>query len=233
MKVEIAVLCYNEAKNLPALEEALAAVHASVTGLELNFVIVDNGSLDDTQTAIKPLLERLLFTRLLTIPVNQGYGYGVRTALEALSGNVIGFMWGDNQFDAVVLKSMIQTFVDQSTVQVVKTYRTKRYDGRLRLLVSKVYQLVFRLLYGIYTHDINSGPKLFRADFLQKIKPFRSNDWFIDAELMIKSTRNSSSSQIVEFPIAFYPRKFGKSNVRLSTCFQFFWNLIKYKIVNL
>lgn len=233
MKVMIAVLCFNEAKNLPFLVETLVAVKKQIKDAEVSFLVVNNGSTDETAKVIDSIITNTDFFESITIPVNLGYGYGVKKALDSISGDIIGFMWGDNQFDATILKPMIQTFIDQPNVQVVKTYRTKRYDGRLRLFVSRIYQLIFRLLYGIYTHDINSGPKLFRTDFLSALKPFHSNDWFIDAELMIKSTRNSTFNQIVEFPITFYPRKFGKSNVRFSTCFQFFWNLIKYKFVKL
>jgi glycosyltransferase involved in cell wall biosynthesis len=203
-----------------------------VPACALRVLLIDNGSKDSTPEAITNAEQQYSFVRHYSIPVNEGYGYGVRMGLGQLSGDVVGFMWGDNQFDAKILKPMIEAFIEKSAVQLVKTYRVKRYDGRFRLLISKIYQLLFRILYGIYTHDINSGPKLFRADFLKGLQPLRSNDWFIDAELMIKSTKNCQPSQVIEFPITFHPRKFGKSNVKFSTCFQFLCNLIKYKFVN-
>lgn len=232
MTIDLGVLCYNEAKSIPGIIQTLAEVRRLLSACDLRVLLIDNGSKDATVEAIADIEREYSFVRHYSIPVNQGYGYGVRMGLGQLSGDVVGFMWGDNQFDAKILKPMIDTFFEKPKVQVVKTYRVKRYDGRFRLLVSKIYQLLFRMLYGIYTHDINSGPKLFRADFLKGLQPLRSNDWFIDAELMIKSTRKCEPSQVVEFPITFYPRKFGKSNVKFSTCFQFLCNLIKYKLVN-
>ncbi len=233
MKADIGVMCYNESKSIPAIVQALAEVRKSLPAVDLRVLLINNGSIDSTEQLIAEIEKQNEFVHHFTIPVNQGYGYGVRTGLDHLSGEVVGFMWGDNQFDANVIKPMIQTFLDKPDIQLVKTYRTKRFDGRSRLLVSKIYQIIFRILYGIYTHDINSGPKLFRAGFLKKLQPLRSNDWFIDAELMIKSTRNCLPNQVVEFPITFYPRKFGKSNVKFSACFQFLFNLVKYKFVKL
>lgn len=233
MRVDIGVMCYNESKSVPAIVQALFEVRKSLPAIDMQVLLINNGSTDSTEELIVDIEKKNDFIRHFTIPVNKGYGYGVRMGLERLSGDIVGFMWGDNQFDASVIKTMIQAFIDQSSVQLVKTYRTKRYDGRSRLVISKIYQMIFRILYGIYTHDINSGPKLFRGEFLKKLQPLQSNDWFIDAELMIKATRNCSPNQVVEFPIMFYPRKFGKSNVRFSALFQFLFNLIKYKFVKL
>jgi glycosyltransferase involved in cell wall biosynthesis len=233
MRVNIGVMCYNESKSIPAIIQALAEVRNSLSTIDLRVLLINNGSTDSTGQLIEEIEKQNEFVHHITIPVNQGYGYGVRMGLNHLSGDVVGFMWGDNQFDASVIKPMIQTFIDKPDVQLVKTFRTKRYDGSSRLLVSKIYQIIFRILYGVYTHDINSGPKLFRSEFLKKLQPLRSDDWFIDAELMIKATRNCRSNQVVEFPITFYPRQFGKSNVKFSACFQFLFNLIKYKFVKL
>ncbi len=233
MKVDIGVMCYNEAKSIPAIVQALAEMRRSLAVVNLQVLLINNGSTDSTGQVIEEMEKQNDFLRHFTIPVNQGYGFGVRTGLGQLSGEIVGFMWGDNQFDAGVIKPMIQTFIDKPDVQLVKTYRIKRYDGRSRLFISKIYQIIFRVLYGIYTHDINSGPKLFRAEFLKKLQPLRSDDWFVDAELMIKATRNCRPDQVFEFPITFYPRKFGKSNVKFSACFQFLFNLVKYKFVKL
>ncbi len=233
IRVEIAILSYNESKNIPVLMEFLSVVRGQLREVDLHMVIINNGSTDDTEEVIRQIESKYSFVRHYTIPVNKGYGYGVRTGLNNLNGDIVGFMWGDNQFDVAILLPMINAFVENTTIKIVKTYRVARHDGKLRLWVSKMYQLLFRLLYGIYTHDINSGPKLFRSSFLNKLGTLVSDDWFIDAEIMIKATRLIQSNEVREFPITFFPRKFGKSNVRLSTCFQFLWNLIKYKFIKL
>jgi glycosyltransferase involved in cell wall biosynthesis len=231
--VEIAVLSYNEEKNLPTLLEQLAQVRSNLSGVDFTVVVVNNGSTDNTEEALSRLEKEHPFVRHITIPINQGYGYGVAQGLSAVQGDVVGFMWGDNQFDPAIIATMLQVFQEKEAVQLVKTFRTKRYDGASRLFISKMYQIIFRVLYGIYTNDINSGPKLFRSSFLASLQPFRSTDWFIDAEIMIKATRAIKPAQVVEFPITFHPRKFGKSNVRFSACFQFLFNLLKYKFVKL
>ena len=233
IRVEIAILSYNEAQNILPVVQVLSEVRTQLSDIDLGVVIIDNGSKDDTLEVIKKIESEYSFVHHHHIPENKGYGYGIRVGLGMLRGDIVGFMWGDNQFDALILVPMIRAFIEDQKIQIVKTYRVARHDGALRLWVSQMYQLLFRLLYGIYTRDINSGPKLFRADFLKKIGILVSDDWFVDAEIMIKATRLIRPEEVKEFPITFFPRKFGKSNVRFSTCFQFLYNLIKYKFVKL
>lgn len=226
----IGVLSYNESRNMPLVVDKLVETLSLVKDLSFKILIIDNGSLDDTEESIKQLEKKYDNVSHILIPENKGYGYGVKQGLSSLSGDVVGFIWGDNQFDAGVIGDMIERFIKDPSLKLVKTYRTKRYDGRLRLVVSTFYQVLFKMLYGGNIKDINSGPKLFRSGFLnEKIIPLKYNDWFVDAEMMIKTVRNISSDEIAELPIEFFPRKFGKSNVKFSTCFEFFKNLFIFR----
>ena len=230
LSVSIGILCYNEQENiLRIVERLLDLFENSELSIDPKIVIINNGSTDSTATVIDELGQKHPIVSVLHIKENKGYGFGVRTGLESLRGDVVGFMWGDNQFDAGVTLKMIEEFLDKPNVQFVKTYRVTRHDGRLRLIVSRLYQLLFRLLYGKKVRDINSGPKLFRSKFYRSLLPLESNDWFVDAEIMIKAVSKLEKGQLVELPIDFFPRKYGKSNVKFSTCFEFFKNLFSYR----
>ncbi len=233
LRVDIGILSYNEAKSLPAVVSGVIQAFSSMTNISGTILIINNGSKDETPGVIAELEKKYPQVRHLAIPVNRGYGYGVAEGLKALRGDVVGYMWGDNQFDPEIVGELVRLLETNPELNLVKTYRAKRFDGRQRLVVSRLYQWLFRLLYGFYTIDINSGPKLFRAGFLQGLMPFRSTDWFIDAEIMIKASRRMTPGEMKELPIIFYPRKFGRSNVRVSDCWHFFRKLVKYKFVKL
>ncbi len=227
--VHIAILSYNESRNFPDVVRDLQAAFKDKSEVALTIFVIDNGSKDDTQTVIDGLMAEYPNVRKVTVKENKGYGYGVQQGLDALDADIMGYMWGDNQFDAAIVAELVDSF-DNNQVQMAKTYRAKRHDGGLRVLVSGFYQLMFRLLYGVFTRDINSGPKLFRRELLSQIRPFRYTDWFIDAEIMIKVSRILKRDQIKELPIIFRERKHGKTNVRAKDCVQFFYNLITYKL---
>lgn len=230
--VTIAILAYNEGKSISSIIGRLRETFVQNSSVRLKIVVVDNGSRDNTTEVLKQLTETDKDLSWITIPVNKGYGHGVKKGIQGLSGDIVGFMWGDNQFDASILQEMVELFRHDAQVQFVKTYREKRLDGRLRLVVSKIYQMVFNILFHTHIRDINSGPKLFRYNFAQQMIPYlTATDWFIDAEMMIYSTSHLTPEQYAELPIVFYPRKYGKSNVRFSACWQFFKNLLIRKFI--
>jgi glycosyltransferase involved in cell wall biosynthesis len=232
-KVEIAILSYNEAKSLPAVVNDLNAAMGKLVDVEFRILVVNNGSKDETPEVVYDLEQKNSNIRHITIEKNLGYGFGVKSGLSALQGDIVGYMWGDNQFDASIVADLVKKMISNKDLHMTKTYRKERQDGNFRLVVSGIYQAVFQVLYGFYTIDINSGPKIFRAEFLSKILPLKSDDWFVDAEIMIKASRLISKNEITELPIVFRPRKFGRSNVRFIDCFQFLYNLLKYRFVKL
>lgn len=231
MIIKIGVLSYNEAKSLPDIVLRLAESFNGLQDSRLDIVIINNGSTDNTGEVISRLESEYPNVSHLDIPVNKGYGYGVKSGLSSLKGDICGFMWGDNQFDASIVAEMARKFMENPEIKMVKTYRTRRYDGQYRVIISGIYQFIFKVLYGAKVRDINSGPKLFRRDFLSSILPLKSDDWFVDAEIMIKATKILDSNKLIEMPIEFFPRKYGKSNVRFSACFWFLYNLLKFKFI--
>jgi len=200
-----------------------------ISNFYYDILIIDNGSKDNTVEVISSLEKQYACVSHIKLPENKGYGFGIRKGLEVLNGDIVGYMWGDNQFDAGVVAEMVKEFIKNEQIMIVKTYRTKRHDGRYRLLISSIYQILFKMLYGGYVKDINSGPKLFKEDLFRRIIPLNSNDWFIDAEIMIKVTKLLKKEEIVQLPIEFFPRKYGKSNVKFNACLEFVHNLVKYK----
>lgn len=230
--VAIGILCYNEEKNLSKILDRLIECRSDYPEIDLKLKVINNGSSDNTDAVIGNYELLHPFISHLNIEVNHGYGFGIRAGLSSLNGEIVGFMWGDNQFDAEVIFKLCTEMMQNEDCQMAKTYRIKRYDGRMRLVTSKIYELIFNILYNNNIRDVNSGPKLFRRGYLEKILPLTSNDWFIDAEIMIKTLKISSPILIREIPIEFYPRESGKSNVKFSSCFQFLKNLVKYKIFN-
>jgi hypothetical protein len=117
----------------------------------------------------------------------------------------------------------------KNKLDLVKTYRTKRGDGIKRKLLSYCYNICFSLLFpGVNSSDINSKPKIFSREAYKKLD-LKSNDWFIDAEIMIQAKRNNF--KIKEIPTSFLGLKGSrKSFVNSITIFEFIRNLIVYRI---
>ena len=222
-ELSLVVPLYNEKANVPRVptEIALALEEA---GICYELVLVNNGSQDDTGDRLAALAALNPRIQVVTVPVNQGYGWGVLCGLAQARGAYLGFMGGDGQIRAEVIPAVFE-LARSGKVELAKVRRVRRGDGPLRALVSTVCNQLFPLLFPVGTRDINGTPKIARAEVLRSLD-LRSKDWFIDAEIMIRlgqlGWRNG------EIDTDFLPREGGSSNVRLSTLLEFLLNMARF-----
>src|SRR3989344_3724440 len=154
-------------------------------------------------------------------------GWDMRSGLEAATGRNIAVIDGDGQMpssDIVKVYRMLQV----GGYDLVKTFRAQRYDGLYRASISKIYNLMFRLLFPGAAHfrDINSKPKVMTRGAYAKMH-LASNDWFTDAEIMIEALRNRL--KVGEVSTIFYRNERRASFVPPSAIMEFIRNLLYYR----
>ena len=133
-------------------------------------------------------------------------------------------MGGDGQ---VLAPDVLRTYLRylEGDVALAKVCRVSREDGQQRQFVTKVWNFVFTVLFGLRARDINGSPKIFSRSLLPWLKP-EQKDWFLDAEVILKVSY--TGGKIADVPIHFLPRREGHSNVRLGTLVEFGHNLRRY-----
>ena len=89
MKYSIVIPCYNEEDNLPNL---IKSISEFAKGKELEFVLVENGSKDNSFALMKNLTHDKDFIKIVKVEVNQGYGYGLHQGIKSASGDFIGWI---------------------------------------------------------------------------------------------------------------------------------------------
>ena len=70
MKYSIVIPCYNEEENLPHLVNCISEF---AQGRDLEFVLVENGSKDNSFALMKYLTKDTDFIKIVKVEVNQGY----------------------------------------------------------------------------------------------------------------------------------------------------------------
>ncbi len=155
-------------------------------------------------------------------------GWDMKSGFEKTSGKFIAVIDGDGQMP---IKDLVRVYkkIKNNNFDLVKTYRLTRGDGLWRKTISTIYNLIFIASFpGVKTRDINSKPKIFTRDFYNKLD-LKSDDWFIDAEIMINTRR--LKAKIIEMPTEFLGLcGKRKSFVRLPAVFEFIKNLILFRI---
>lgn len=180
-------------------------------GISFEIVAVQNGSHDSTPQILGELGKRFAELKVVDVSQNRGFGYGVIQGLAKSNGNLVGYMPGDGQIDPMVLPSIIQQ-MEQAQADIGKGRRVIRRDGWDRWLISKSYNLIGRLMFGLSTDDINGHPKLMTRNAFNLLQ-LSSHDHFIDAELLLKA--QVLDLRICEVDLEFRKRETGHSKVRV------------------
>jgi len=108
--------------------------------------------------------------------------------LEAASGRYVVVIDGDAQ-NPVEDVLRIYALLRDGDYEVMKGRRTIRHDGLYRRTISFGYNAIFRLMFRTWgLWDINGKPKAVTRRALEAMC-LRSDDWFIDAEIVIQARR--------------------------------------------
>ena len=222
MRVNIVLPFYNEEANAErVVTELLAAMRGD--DREIGLICVQNGSRDRTGEILTRLARSNPSINVVSVETNQGYGFGIRQGLQAARGEVVGYLDGDGQ---VKPADVLRVLDRMKTQRAAKAIRVVRGDGLWRRLVSACYNALFKFLFCVRARDVNAKPKFLRKEDLAKLT-LVSNDWFIDAEVMIKSS--ALGIEWVEEAVEFRKRASGTSNVRIGLIVEFLKNLLRWR----
>lgn len=186
-KFSLVIPVHNESANLPRVIPAARAVLAGVAQ-SFEIVLVDDGSTDETvKVAREAMGSEVEYLRVVTHRHKSGYGITVADGLRAATGDWVAFMDGDGQFDPHDLRLLVQV---TAGVDLVAGWRIRRADPWHRSVVSRTFNVLVRLLYGISYRDVDCGFKLMRRGLLEAASPLRARSALLNTELYFKAQRS-------------------------------------------
>lgn len=225
-QISLSIPCYNEEEVLRDTVTRLASVFETA-GVDVELVLVDNGSTDRTGEIMDELVDEGLPITKVVVDDNIGYGNGVLQGLAACRGTHVGFICADGQVEPADVLRVYQMCASSKTPRLVKVRRRFRMDGLNRKVVSVAYNFMTAALFGgLGSIDVNGNPKVFPREYLEPMK-LRSTDWFLDAEVMIRAKQ--LGLEVLEFNVLAQARGGGTSNVRAETCWEFVGNLLRFR----
>ncbi len=219
----IVIPCYNERESLPLLIEKLSDLSK-----EINFIIVDNGSTDESKDYLTNIKSSLNNIEIFFIKNNKGYGYGVAKALNSIQNSkYIGWIHGDLQFDFEGLKNTIKFFENTNPNDLIfyKGVRTGR--SNFDKFFSYFMGILASLILGNKFYEINAQPTIFNTKLIESATN-PPNDFRFDTYIYWLALNNKYSLKRENFE--FPPRKYGASkwNFGISSKLKFSYNLGKY-----
>ena len=226
-KLSLVIPCYNEAANLPLLVERCGVVFQGRDDVEV--VLVDNGSTDDSPAILAELLQDHGFIRSVRVEENQGYGHGILTGLRAAQGEILAWTHADLQTDpndALVGLARFEAADDPARLFV----KGRRYGRPVSDVVFTVGMAFFETaLLRTTMWDINAQPTMFSRAFFETWDD-PPGDFSLD--LFAYYSAAVAGLQMARFPVYFGERAHGISrwNVNWQAKVKFIRRTIDYSL---
>lgn len=231
---------YNEAKNIVGILHSIVAVKKTLKNSDLSVVIVDSQSPDGTALLANEYIQKHKLSNNFHIVIEterglgQAYNTGFNYAIDH-GADVLIQMDSDFSHDPAVIPKLINQIQNGADMAIGSRYIAGGYiPGEwpvIRVVNSKVARYIARNIGGV-TKSVSDPTAGFRATRAQIIKDldFKANDasgYVVQVKLV--NDVSKAGFAIVEVPIAFADRQFGKSKIRSKDVRQFIWFCIKLR----
>lgn len=215
---------YNEADNIAATL-ARASRLAKELSDDYEIIVVDDASTDASPYIVKELAGKDSRIKLFRLEKNTKFGGALAKGLTSASKEVV--LYTDSDFPAK--EKDIWSVLDMlERADIVSAYSLVIKDWSLkRIIMSKGYNFLVRLLFGLKMRDINAGLKAYRREVFKDMKLI-SKSPFIDAEIFVEAARRGF--RIEQHGLIFQLRTKGKSMIsKPGIVARTFWDMLAYR----
>lgn len=206
MKILVAVIAYNEEKNIKATLQDLVDNNL----YEFDIVVIDNGSTDNTKEIVKKI-----GIPIISHFVNSGHSGGTATTYFNYAYyknyDVLVQFDGDGQHIASELPKIIEPVINGYDYVIGSRFIEKKgfQSSGLRRLGIKMFSSIASLLIGQKITDITSGARAYSAKVIKTFAKHYRHEIYDTTQLMLVAYY--SGAKINEYPIIMKARLHGSS----------------------
>jgi len=216
---------FNESENIAETVRRASALAKEISA-DYEIVVADDASTDGSGSIVEAIAARDPHIKCVRLKVNAKFGGALSAGLKAASKDVIIYTDADFPAKEEDIKKALGLL---DGADVVTAYSLVIKDASLkRIVMSKVYNFLIQLLFGLHLRDINSGLKVYRKKVLEGLD-LRSKSPFIDVEIFAEAARKGFT--IKQYGLIFELRTKGSSKIsRLGVVMRTFADMLAYKV---
>lgn len=206
MKYSIILPCYNEADNLI---ELVKLINKFPKKYKIEFILVENGSTDNS----KEIFEKQIsfdnkYLRAVYVKENKGYGFGIIQGLKEATGDYVGWLHSDLQYNPLDLVPFFDYIENHKDEKILLKGKRKN---------RKIVEYIFTFGMGVYDSilfkkrmtNVMAMPVIFNRELLKFLSDFPL-DFTID--IYVYALAQNKGYKVVHLPISLKNREKGKSS---------------------
>ena len=223
-KLSVIVPVFDERNTVVEIVRRMRAVDLPV---ELEIVIVDDGSTDGTRDVLRQLGDSTV--RVITHEANRGKGAAIRSGLAQVQGDLVLVQDADLEYDPEDWPKLLAPIL-RGKARVVYG---SRFTGERRNMLflhwvgNRFLSLITNVLYNTTLSDMETCYKLFDRELIDSIT-LRAMRFEFEPEVTAKILRRGI--RIYEVPISYTGREFDEGKkITWRDGFIALWTLVKYR----
>ncbi len=207
VKLSVVIPCYNEEKTLAKCVSRVCAI--ADEKLELEIIIVDDGSTDNSKAIAQSLQRRFSEVKLISKEKNAGKGAALRTGFQCATGDFVAVQDADLEYDPQDLKRLLVPLIKGDADVVLGSRFLSSGAHRVlyfwHYLGNRFLTLFSNMFTDLNLTDMETCYKVIRREILQAID-IKENRFGFEPEIVAKIA--SMRFRIYEMGISYYGRTY-------------------------
>jgi undecaprenyl-phosphate 4-deoxy-4-formamido-L-arabinose transferase len=217
VQVAVVIPVYNEEENLPALMQRLMPVMLGL-GNSFEIIFIDDGSHDQSLQILKEFTKNSQ-VRVVELTKNYGQHAAIMAGFSITQADIVITMDADLQNPPEEITNLVKV-MEEGNYDVVGTIRKGRKDSFLRILPSKIINMVARKITGVTMRDWGCMLRCYRLPVVQRMIQCHEHATFIPALATVFAKR------VTEIEVEHEERHGGKSNYPLRKLINLQFDLV-------
>ena len=188
MKLSIIIPAHNEEQRIRPMLDAYLAYFDERYGDEVEYLVIVNGSNDGTEDIIRNYIERYRHIKMVVINDRVGKGGALIRGFREASGALVGFVDADGATPPEAFQDLVENIGDAGCIigsRWLPESNVEHEQPLQRRIVSRIFNLLVRILFGVKIHDTQCGAKLCTKEAADIAVPgISSHFWAFDVDLL-------------------------------------------------
>jgi glycosyltransferase involved in cell wall biosynthesis len=226
VRVSVVIPCYNEVATVEHLLRSVRCV-----ALDLEVIVVDDGSTDGTRDVLSRLQEEALIDELILHEQNAGKGAALQSGFARVTGDVVVIQDADLEYDPSEFPVLLEPILAGKADAV---FGSRFLGGPHRVLLfwhsvgNRFLTLLSNMLTDLNLTDMETCYKMVRRELLQAL-PLSASRFGIEPELTARLAQ--AGARIYELPISYDGRSYSEGKkIGWKDGVSAIWSIFKYNL---
>jgi glycosyltransferase involved in cell wall biosynthesis len=223
--ISFVVPMYNESSNIEETVNRISSLARELAG-DYEIIIADDASTDGSGDLADRIAVKDAHVKSVRLKKNTKFGGALAAGLKNASREIVVYTDADMPVREEDVKRGL-ALLDKA--DVVTGYSLVLKDTAIkRIMMSKVYNFLVQIFFGLNIKDINSGFKIYKQKIVKDLS-LMSRSPFVDVEIFAEAKKRGA--RIEQFGLVFDLRTKGASTIsRLSVVARTFRDMLVYKL---